>query len=72
MKVLLSTIAHHGLLGSPTIGKPEAIAGFQQLIKALARVGLATEVRNGDNCSVLVFVKAADEKKFASVIYRTR
>lgn len=52
--------------------KSEAIANFQKLIRALAGVGLETEVRNGDNCSVLVFVKAASEKRFNNVVYRSR
>ena len=60
------------LVGSQTADKSEAIAGFQKLIRTLASVGLETEVRNGDNNSVLVFVKAANAKKFGDMIYRSR
>ncbi|KAL8790484.1 MAG: hypothetical protein Q9213_000636 [Squamulea squamosa] len=50
----------------------EAQDGFSALMQALARVGLATEVRNGDNCSLLVFVKVGSNKRFAHEVYRTR
>ncbi|KAL9030096.1 MAG: hypothetical protein Q9196_001736 [Gyalolechia fulgens] len=50
----------------------EARDGFTLLMQALARVGLATEVRNGDNCSLLVFVKVGSQKRFASEVYRSR
>lgn len=43
-----------------------------KLIHALDEVGLATEVRNGDNCTVLVFVKVASEKRLESEVYRAR
>ncbi|MCJ1243176.1 hypothetical protein MMC30_000373 [Trapelia coarctata] len=52
--------------------KLEATAGFEKLIQALARLGLTTEVRNGDNCSVLVFVKAEADKRFRNEVYRSR
>jgi len=35
-------------------------------------VGLQTEVRHGDENSLLVFVKAEDENVFADVVYRSR
>jgi anoctamin-10 len=52
--------------------KNKTIAQFQELIRALADVGLETEVRNGEDSSLLVFVKAADEKVFGDVVYRSR
>ncbi|KAI1803411.1 DUF590-domain-containing protein [Daldinia bambusicola] len=52
--------------------KAEAAAGFTQLIEALTRVGLATEVRYGDSDSLLVFVKVASEKHLTNHIYRER
>ncbi|KAI1415767.1 DUF590-domain-containing protein [Hypoxylon sp. FL1857] len=52
--------------------RAEAEAGFTQLIEALTRVGLATEVRNGDESSLLVFVKVASEKHLTNHIYRER
>lgn len=45
---------------------------FKKLIRALAETGLTTEVRRGDETSLLVFVKAADENIFAQVVYRSR
>lgn len=53
-------------------GKDEAAAGFEKLVQALATVGLAIEVRNGDNCSVLVFVKVGSDKRLNNEIYRSR
>ncbi|KAL8738843.1 MAG: hypothetical protein Q9181_000447 [Wetmoreana brouardii] len=50
----------------------EAQDGFTALMQALYRVGLATEVRNGDNCCLLVFVKVGSEKRFAHEVYRSR
>ncbi|KAL8656248.1 MAG: hypothetical protein Q9210_000398 [Variospora velana] len=50
----------------------EARDGFTSLMQALARAGLATEVRNGDNCCLLVFVKVGSEKRFAQQVYRSR
>ncbi|KAI9721043.1 MAG: hypothetical protein M1812_002524 [Candelaria pacifica] len=52
--------------------KAKASAGFERLIRAIADVGLATEVRNGNNCSVLVFVKIASEKHLVGEVYRSR
>ncbi|ERF69608.1 hypothetical protein EPUS_01938 [Endocarpon pusillum Z07020] len=52
--------------------KNKAISNFQNLIRALADVGLETEVRNGEDSTLLVFVKAADEKIFNEVVYRSR
>ncbi|KAI1102168.1 DUF590-domain-containing protein [Jackrogersella minutella] len=50
----------------------EAEAGFIQLVEALTKVGLATEVRPGDESSVLVFVKVASENYLTNHIYRER
>ncbi|GAP87271.2 putative plasma membrane channel protein [Rosellinia necatrix] len=52
--------------------KAEAEAGFIQLIEALTKVGLASEVRQGDGSSVLVFVKVASNQYLTSQIYRER
>lgn len=35
-------------------------------------MGLATEVRNGDNCAVLVFVKSASDRHLKAEVYRSR
>ena len=52
--------------------KAEAEDAFERLLRALARVGLAIEIRNGDNCSLLVFVKVASEKHLNRAVYRSR
>ncbi|KAF2962839.1 hypothetical protein GQX73_g10732 [Xylaria multiplex] len=52
--------------------KAEAEAGFAQLIEVLTKVGLASEVRPGDESSVLIFVKVASNEYLASQIYRER
>ena len=57
---------------SMPLDKHKAISNFQNLIRALADVGLETEVRNGEDSTLLVFVKAADEKIFSEVVYRSR
>lgn len=43
-----------------------------KLIQALNDVGLSTEVRNGDNCAVLVFVKIASQSHLRAEVYRSR
>jgi anoctamin-10 len=53
-------------------GKSAAEAQFIKLIEALNDVGLATEVRNGDNCAVLIFVKVALERHLQAEVYRSR
>ncbi|KAF3767706.1 DUF590-domain-containing protein [Cryphonectria parasitica EP155] len=56
----------------PEAETAKAEAAFVQLIEALAGVGLATEVRRGDNSSLLVFVKIASEGLLKQQIYRYR
>jgi anoctamin-10 len=53
-------------------GKAEAGRKFALLVERLARVGLATEVRNGDNHSLLIFVKVASEEHVNAEVYRSR
>jgi anoctamin-10 len=53
-------------------GKADARAGFARLLKALATVGLQIEVRNGDNCSLLVLVKVASDGVLNHHIYNSR
>lgn len=54
------------------IDKTEATAQFEKLIQSLAEVGLQTEVRNGENHTLLVFIKALDGRVMANVVYRSR
>jgi anoctamin-10 len=53
-------------------GKAQAEAQFVKLIEALNDVGLATEVRNGDNCAVLIFIKVASDRHLKAEVYRSR
>ena len=53
-------------------GKAQAEAQFVKLIEALNSVGLATEVRNGDDCAVLIFVKVASDTHLKAEVYRSR
>lgn len=48
------------------------MTSFQKLIEALAQVGLATEVRNGESHSLLVFVKVASDEHLFGEVYRSR
>jgi anoctamin-10 len=49
-----------------------AVAQFEKLIHALSAVGLGTEVRAGDHCSVLIFLKLASERHLNAEVYRSR
>ena len=60
------------LTRSTPTAKAEASRNFQDLVQALARVGLAIEVRNGENCSLLVFVKMASNERLNNAVYRSR
>ncbi|KAK0112153.1 hypothetical protein ONS96_001410 [Cadophora gregata f. sp. sojae] len=55
-----------------TTGKLQAEEQFIKLIQALNDVGLATEVRNSENCSLLIFVKVASDKHLRAEVYRSR
>lgn len=52
--------------------RSEAEASFVQLIEALTKVGLASEVRQGKKDSLLVFVKLASYDLLAQQVYRSR
>ena len=54
------------------IDKAEASADFKNLVQALASVGLAIEVRNGENLALLVFVKVASDERLNNAVYRSR
>lgn len=53
-------------------GKAEATSSFRKLIETLSSVGLTTEVRNGDNHSVLVFTKVATQEHLMGEVFRSR
>ncbi|TVY40027.1 Uncharacterized protein LSUB1_G004062 [Lachnellula subtilissima] len=55
-----------------TTSKTAAETQFIKLIEALHNVGLATEVRNGDNCALLIFIKVASERHLKAEVYRSR
>lgn len=52
--------------------RDEAAVKFEKLIEALSSAGLATEVRNGENHSLLVFIKVAAEEHLYGEVYRSR
>ena len=54
------------------IDKTEAISQFEKLVQALASVGLETEVRPGEDHSLLVFVKATSQDHLYGEVYRSR
>ncbi|KAK3391065.1 calcium-activated chloride channel-domain-containing protein [Podospora didyma] len=56
----------------PTTDAGEAEAAFIELVKAVADVGFATEVRNGGKSSLLVFVKIASDKLLTTQVYKYR
>lgn len=51
--------------------RSQAIEQLEKLLQALAQVGLQVEVRQGDESSLLVFVKAS-EKRLKQAVYRSR
>lgn len=53
-------------------GKEDARRGFEKLVQSLAKVGLSTEVRNGEKCSLLVFVRIASDERLQTAVYRAR
>ena len=52
--------------------KADASRSLEDLVQALARVGFAIEVRNGEGCSLLVFVKVASDERLNNAVYRSR
>ena len=52
--------------------KADASKNLEDLVQALARVGFAIEVRNGEGCSLLVFVKVASHERLNNAVYRSR
>ncbi|KAK3679495.1 hypothetical protein LTR78_001056 [Recurvomyces mirabilis] len=55
-----------------TADKAKATARFEDLIRRLASVGLASEVRNGDNHSLLIFIRVTSEQHMFGEVYRSR
>ncbi|KAF3051035.1 hypothetical protein E8E11_008351 [Didymella keratinophila] len=52
--------------------KAKAAAQFEKLCHALANVGLQTEARNGENHSLLLFVRVASDEHLFGEVYRSR
>ncbi|KAH0543695.1 hypothetical protein FGG08_002011 [Glutinoglossum americanum] len=52
--------------------KGKAEAQFEKLVRLLANVGLDLEVRDGDDCSVLIFTKIVSERHLLGEVYRSR
>ncbi|EMC93026.1 hypothetical protein BAUCODRAFT_77212 [Baudoinia panamericana UAMH 10762] len=55
-----------------TTDKVKATERFEELLRRLASVGLATEVRNGEHHSILIFVRVSSEEHMFGEIYRSR
>ena len=68
----LNTFTELSLLIWLPTDKAEASADFKKLVQALAGVGLAIEVRNGENLALLVFVKVASDERLNNAVYRSR
>lgn len=49
----------------------QAIKELEKLLRTLASVGLQTEVRQGDETSLLIFVRATS-KRLKRAVYRSR
>lgn len=56
---------------TPFPDQPEAIEQLQKLLRTLAEVGLQTEVRQGDEASLLIFVRAS-KNQLKRAVYRSR
>jgi hypothetical protein len=54
------------------LDKKEATTQFEKLIKALTGVGLATEVRTGEDHTLLVFVRVDSHEHLYAEVYRSR
>jgi len=52
--------------------KEESAKTFEQLVHKLARVGLATEVRQGEDHTLMVFIKIASLEHVYAEVYRSR
>jgi hypothetical protein len=75
MQLQVSHINSHDYSGievNVMADKTEAISQFEKLIQALASVGLETEVRPGEDHSLLVFVKATSQDHLYGEVYRSR
>ena len=66
VKTLKQSIADH------VTDKAKAAAQFEKLCHALANAGLQTEARNGDNHSLLLFVRVASDEHLFGEVYRSR
>lgn len=59
------------LLANPPPEQSQAIAQLEKLLQSLAQAGLQAEIRQGDESSLLVFVRAS-EKRLGRAVYRSR
>lgn len=55
----------------PPPDQAQAIAQLEKLLRTLANVGLQSEVRQGDETSLLVFVRAS-KRRLNRAVYRSR
>ena len=57
---------------SPRADQAAAIAAFEKLVQALASVGLDSEVRPGNEPSLLLFTRVASDEHLFGEVYRSR
>ena len=72
MKVSLVVLGPNFFANTSYQGRVNAQQGLSILLQALAEVGLAIEIRNGDYCSLLIFVKIASDKRLRHEVYKSR
>lgn len=58
--------------GSNSPDPDQAISQLESLLRKLSEVGLQTEVREGDESTVLVFVRASRKKHLRHAVYQSR
>ncbi|KAJ5999626.1 Acyl-CoA N-acyltransferase [Penicillium waksmanii] len=53
------------------VGRSQAVQQLEKLLRALSDAGLQTEIRQGDESSLLIFVRAS-KKRLRRAVYRSR
>ena len=70
-RILFILVAHDANIDS-LADKTKAEERLETLVERLNSIGLATEVRNGETYSLLVFVKVSSQEHMYAEIYRSR
>lgn len=69
--LVLRHTGRRGMLRDLVADRSQTVEQLEKLLRTLATVGLQTEVRQGDELSLLVFVRAS-KKRLNRAIYRSR